>query len=83
MVKHRGANAWGSQVCHTDSADGVFIGPYDLSGSYGVPGQTGHERVRAGCRRVLDAGKAAGKAAGLHMVLPTAEAMACCAIRWG
>lgn len=59
-----------------DGVDGVFIGPYDLSGSYGVPGRTGHDLVRDGCRRVLDACEAAEKAAGLHLVNPSAKAIA-------
>ncbi len=57
-------------ILAVDGVDGVFIGPYDLSGSYGVPGQTAHARVEAGCRRVLDACKAAGKSAGMHVVIP-------------
>ncbi|HEX2949225.1 MAG TPA: aldolase/citrate lyase family protein [Armatimonadota bacterium] len=59
-------------ILAVDGVDGVFIGPYDLSGSYGVPGQTTHTLVQAGCRRVLDACAGAGKAAGLHVVIPTA-----------
>lgn len=62
-------------ILAVDGVDGVFIGPYDLSGSCGVPGQTGHDLVRAGCRRVLDACATAGKAAGLHVVIPAAEAI--------
>lgn len=63
-------------ILAVDGVDGVFIGPYDLSGSYGVPGQTGHRLVQEGCRRVLGACQAAGKAAGLHVVLPEADAIA-------
>jgi 2-keto-3-deoxy-L-rhamnonate aldolase RhmA len=63
-------------ILAVDGVDGVFIGPYDLSGSYGVPGQTAHELVQAGARRVLDACCAAGKAAGMHIVLPTEAAIA-------
>ena len=58
-------------ILAVDGVDGVFIGPYDLSGSYGVPGQTAHALVQAGCRRVLDACQTAGKSAGLHVVIPT------------
>jgi len=63
-------------ILAVEGVDGVFIGPYDLSGSYGVPGQTGHELVTAGCRRVLDACRAAGKAAGMHVVIPAQAAIA-------
>lgn len=63
-------------ILAVEGVDGVFIGPYDLSGSYGLPGQTTHATVQAGCRRVLAACRAAGKSAGMHVVLPTAAAIA-------
>jgi len=62
-------------ILGVEGVDGVFIGPYDLSGSYGVPGQTAHAQVQAGCRRVLDACRAAGKAAGMHVVIPSEAAI--------
>ena len=58
-------------ILAVEGVDGVFIGPYDLSGSCGVPGQTAHEQVRAGCRHVLEACRTAGKAAGMHVVIPS------------
>lgn len=60
-------------ILAVDGIDGVFIGPYDLSGSYGVPGQTGHVLVRDARRRVLMACAAAGKTAGLHIVNSSPE----------
>ncbi len=63
-------------ILAVEGVDGVFIGPYDLSGSYGVPGQTAHPQVKAGCRRVLDACRAAGKSAGMHVVIPADAAIA-------
>lgn len=57
-------------ILAVDGVDGVFIGPYDLSGSYGIPGQTGHERILAACARVAEACARAGKAAGQHIVTP-------------
>jgi 2-dehydro-3-deoxyglucarate aldolase len=62
-------------ILAVDGVDGVFIGPYDLSGSCGVPGQTDHDLVQAGCRRVAEACRKAGKAAGLHVVLPDSAAV--------
>ena len=56
--------------------DGVFIGPYDLSGSYGIPGQTQDPVVRNACRRVIEACVRAEKSAGLLVVMPTPEAVA-------
>lgn len=55
--------------------DGVFIGPYDLSGSYDIPGQTQAPVVRDACRRVVEASERAGKAVGLLVVRPTPKAV--------
>ncbi|MFI4911825.1 MAG: HpcH/HpaI aldolase/citrate lyase family protein [Sedimentisphaeraceae bacterium JB056] len=63
------------EILAVDGVDGVFIGPYDLSGSYNIPGQTSHPLVNEGCRKVLDACKRAGKSAGLHVVIPTDESI--------
>jgi len=63
-------------ILAVEGVDGVFIGPYDLSGSCGVPGQTSHPAVVAGCDRVVRACANAGRAAGLHVVIPTPAAVA-------
>ena len=62
-------------ILDIDGIDGVFIGPYDLSGSYGVPGQTSHTDVVAGCEAVVKACADVGKSAGLHVVFPTQDAI--------
>lgn len=41
--------------------DGVMVGPYDISGSLGVPGQTNHPKVREAGRVVIEAARRAGK----------------------
>jgi len=62
-------------ILAVEGVDGVFIGPYDLSGSYGLTGQTSHPTVRSACRSVVEACARHGKAAGLHLVNPTPEAI--------
>jgi len=62
-------------ILSVDGVDGVFVGPYDLSGSYGMPGKTGAETVVEACRHVVAACERAGKAAGLHVVMPEREAI--------
>ncbi len=62
-------------ILDVDGVDGVFIGPYDMSGSYGVPGQTSHPAVEEACRGVVEACARHGKSAGLHVVLPRPEAI--------
>lgn len=41
--------------------DGVMVGPYDISGSLGVPGQTNHPKVREAGQKIIEAAKRAGK----------------------
>lgn len=60
-------------ILGVDGLDGVFIGPYDMSGSYGIVGKTKDPIIQEACGRVVDACKRANKAAGLHIVLPTPE----------
>ena len=58
------------EILNTEGLDGVFIGPYDMSASYGVTGDTSNELVTEGCDRVLEACKIHGKIAGIHIVKP-------------
>ena len=56
-----------------DDVDGVMLGPYDLAGSLGVPGQLDHEEVRKASKHVVEACKEFKKACGPHLVDPTKE----------
>ena len=58
------------EILQVPGVDGVFIGPYDLSASYGVAGDLTNAIVRQAMQRVLAAARAAGKAAGIHVVHP-------------
>ena len=61
------------EILDVDGVDGVFIGPYDLSGSHGIPGRTCDLLVQQGCQKVLKACQRVKKSAGLHIVIPTPE----------
>lgn len=63
-------------ILEVEGVDGVFIGPYDMSGSYGLIGQTDHPVIRDACQKVVAACAGHGKAAGLHLVNPAPEAIA-------
>jgi 2-keto-3-deoxy-L-rhamnonate aldolase RhmA len=63
------------KILLVEGIDGVFVGPYDMSGSYGVIGQTSHPTLIEACDTVVKACKQAGKAAGLHVVLPSTSAI--------
>jgi 2-dehydro-3-deoxyglucarate aldolase len=57
-------------ILSVSGVDGVLIGPYDLSGSYGIPGQSDALIVQHAMDKVLASCKVNRKAAGLHVVLP-------------
>ena len=65
QVETRAALAELDNIAAVDGVDGVFIGPSDLSASFGFIGQPGHPEVQ---KAIEDAGKrikAAGKGAGI------------------
>jgi 2-dehydro-3-deoxyglucarate aldolase len=64
------------EILRVPGVDGVFIGPYDLSASYGVAGQLDHPSVRQAMQRVVEAARAQGKAAGIHVVHPPVSQVA-------
>lgn len=54
-----------------EAVDGAMIGPYDLSGSLGVPGQLDHPAVVEACARVIEACRRRGRACGMQLVEPS------------
>ena len=50
-----------------DEIDGVMVGPYDISGSLGVPGQTTHPLVIEASKKVIDACERFGKSCGTQV----------------
>ena len=70
MIESRTAVENIDQILDVNGVDGVFLGPYDLSGSYGVPGNTAHPDVLDACQTVIDACARHRKSAGLHVVDP-------------
>ncbi len=63
------------EILAVDGIDAVFVGPYDLSGSYGLSGQIRHSTVIEAERRVVAACRKAGIPSGLHVVSPDAESI--------
>jgi 4-hydroxy-2-oxoheptanedioate aldolase len=60
------------EILQVKGVDVVFVGPYDLSQSLGVPGQVTHQKVIEKVREICDLSKKAGVAVGLFV--ETAEA---------
>jgi 2-dehydro-3-deoxyglucarate aldolase len=59
------------RILSLDGLTGVFLGPYDLSGSLGVPGQFDHPEVKAAIQRVSEATISANKQLGIHVIEPS------------
>ena len=47
--------------------DGVMIGPYDMSGSLGVPGQISHQKMIDAEKEIIGACKSANKSCGTQI----------------
>ena len=72
QIEHRDAVAEVDEIANIDGVDALFVGPYDLSGSFGVPGQLDDARVQEAINTTLRAAKRARKPAGIFV--GTAEA---------
>ena len=57
-------------IVSVEGVDGCFIGPYDLSGSLGIPGKLDHPLVLDALARVEKVCKAANLPLGIHIVDP-------------
>ncbi|MBQ7177890.1 MAG: hypothetical protein IJS08_10800 [Victivallales bacterium] len=76
MIESREAVENIAAILDVEGVDGVFIGPYDMSGSYGIVGQTSSPIIVEACAKVAQACLKHGKAAGQHIVTPTPENIA-------
>ena len=58
-----------------DEVDGAMIGPYDISGSLGIPGQIDHQKVKDAGRVVVEACRKYGKSCGTQDINPTSSSV--------
>lgn len=70
MIEHIDAVEAIDSILSVPGVDAYIIGPYDLSGSMGRPGELDYPEVQTAMERVLDAGRRLGKAGGVHVVEP-------------
>jgi 2-dehydro-3-deoxyglucarate aldolase len=68
MLEHIDAVRNVDAILEVPGIDATFIGPYDLSASMGLPGQTGHPDVGAAQETILAACQRHGVPAGIHVV---------------
>jgi len=57
-------------ILSVEGIDGCFIGPYDLSGSLGVPGNFEHSDVLAALKKVEQTCRKRKVALGMHVIQP-------------
>jgi 2-dehydro-3-deoxyglucarate aldolase len=57
-------------ILAVNGVDGYIVGPYDLSGSLGIPGQFEDPLMKNALERIRTIGQASDKAAGFHVVEP-------------
>ena len=63
------------ELVRIPGVDAVMIGPYDISGSLNVPGDTNHPKVREAGRKVVDACANAGVSCMTQVADVTADAV--------
>jgi len=56
-----------NELLKNPQVDGVMVGPYDISGSYGVPGLVDHPKVVEASKKVIAACEKAGVSCGTQL----------------
>jgi 2-keto-3-deoxy-L-rhamnonate aldolase RhmA len=72
QVESPDAVAASPELAAIEGIDVLFVGPSDLSYAMGIPGEIEHPDFRAAIARVVEAARAAGKAAGIMTGAPAA-----------
>ena len=70
MIEHIEAVDAIDSILSVPGIDAYIIGPYDLSGSIGCPGEMNNAEVLAAIDRVKESGRRLGKPGGIHVVEP-------------
>lgn len=60
-------------ILSVDGVDGFIVGPYDLSGSLGVPGIFNHPLMQQAIEKIKLVGFKSGKVPGIHIIEPMIE----------
>ena len=73
QIEHKDAVENIDAILSVNGIDGIIIGPYDLSGSYGIPGELENPIIIEAEQRVMDAANRNGIPAGIHVVHPNTD----------
>ncbi|SFE72773.1 HpcH/HpaI aldolase/citrate lyase family protein [Nitrosomonas sp. Nm166] len=75
MIEHVDAVRAIDHILAVPGIDAYIIGPYDLSGSMGRPGDLNHPDVQSAITQVLEAGRRINKPGGIHVIEPDPQAL--------
>jgi 2-dehydro-3-deoxyglucarate aldolase len=70
QVEHINAVENLDAILSVEGVDGFIVGPYDLSGSLGVPGQFENRLMLEAMKRIQDFVESSSKVAGIHVIEP-------------
>ena len=68
QIEHKSAVDNIEEIVATKGIDGIIIGPYDLSGSYGIPGKLGSDELLEAEKIILEAAARYNIPSGIHIV---------------
>jgi 2-keto-3-deoxy-L-rhamnonate aldolase RhmA len=78
QIEHVDAVANIEEILEVQGIDAYIVGPYDLSGSMGLPGLFESPQFLSALQKIHSAGKKLGVPGGLHIVEPDPEALQEC-----
>jgi len=61
------------EILTTDGVDGFIVGPYDISGSLGIPGDFEDPRFKREIEQIMKVAKETKMTAGFHVIPPDAK----------
>lgn len=70
QIEHINAVRNLKEILSTDGIDGFIVGPYDISGSLGIPGDFENPEFKKYIQEIMDIAKNLKKPAGFHVIPP-------------
>jgi 2-dehydro-3-deoxyglucarate aldolase len=73
MIEHKNGVENLEKILSVPGIDAIFVGPYDLSASYGTPGALSEPAVKSALQQIIKVAAKARVACGIHVVHPPVE----------
>jgi 2-dehydro-3-deoxyglucarate aldolase len=75
QVEHIDAVENLEEILGVEGVDGYFVGPYDLSGSLGIPGEFSNPLFVSAMEEIKRISKKVGKPGGMHIIEPIEDSL--------